>query len=285
MTTRMSTGVNLYLMRGLCLHWRCGAPFGVTRVRFGRIRNFGSSGNFGNLQFCHRCLALRCSGDDLQRWSPASPSAHRSTRGLFPTRAAGALRPGDRRRLGDRRRRHTGGHRRRRHPRREGSPASATCGRRPRRRRIDAAGLTVAPGFIDMHNHSDYTILRRAEGREHDPAGRHDDGAWRVAVGGPGEGRARRRSALARRRRGGRLDDARRLLREARAPAHGDQHRLVRRRGAGVDLRQGIRPVPGDAAELEDDEDAHRAGDGRGRDGPLDGAAACRRRAWRPPQT
>jgi N-acyl-D-amino-acid deacylase len=27
------------------------------------------------------------------------------------------------------------------------------------RRTIDAAGLTVAPGFIDMHNHSDYTIL------------------------------------------------------------------------------------------------------------------------------
>jgi N-acyl-D-aspartate/D-glutamate deacylase len=27
------------------------------------------------------------------------------------------------------------------------------------RRRIDAAGLTIAPGFIDMHNHSDFTIL------------------------------------------------------------------------------------------------------------------------------
>src|SRR5262245_8978975 len=35
-----------------------------------------------------------------------------------------------------------------------GNLASASA-----RRRIDASGLTVAPGFIDMHNHSDYTIL------------------------------------------------------------------------------------------------------------------------------
>ena len=28
------------------------------------------------------------------------------------------------------------------------------------RRTIDATGLTVSPGFIDIHNHSDYTILR-----------------------------------------------------------------------------------------------------------------------------
>jgi N-acyl-D-amino-acid deacylase len=35
-----------------------------------------------------------------------------------------------------------------------GDLSSATA-----RRRIDAAGLTVAPGFIDMHNHSDFTIL------------------------------------------------------------------------------------------------------------------------------
>jgi N-acyl-D-amino-acid deacylase len=31
------------------------------------------------------------------------------------------------------------------------------------RRRIDASGLTVAPGFIDMHNHSDFTILTEPE--------------------------------------------------------------------------------------------------------------------------
>ena len=29
----------------------------------------------------------------------------------------------------------------------------------PARRRIDASGLTVSPGFIDIHNHSDFTIL------------------------------------------------------------------------------------------------------------------------------
>ena len=29
----------------------------------------------------------------------------------------------------------------------------------PARRRIEAAGLSAAPGFIDIHNHSDYTIL------------------------------------------------------------------------------------------------------------------------------
>src|SRR5262245_50057702 len=32
-------------------------------------------------------------------------------------------------------------------------------GNAPALRRIDATGLIVAPGFIDMHNHSDYTIL------------------------------------------------------------------------------------------------------------------------------
>jgi N-acyl-D-aspartate/D-glutamate deacylase len=37
--------------------------------------------------------------------------------------------------------------------------AIGDLGAAPGKRRIDAAGLTVAPGFIDIHNHSDYTIL------------------------------------------------------------------------------------------------------------------------------
>ena len=30
--------------------------------------------------------------------------------------------------------------------------------------RIDARGLTVAPGFIDIHSHSDYSMLREPKG-------------------------------------------------------------------------------------------------------------------------
>jgi N-acyl-D-amino-acid deacylase len=43
---------------------------------------------------------------------------------------------------------------------RDGRVASiGNLGAAAARQRIDASGLTVAPGFIDMHNHSDYTIL------------------------------------------------------------------------------------------------------------------------------
>jgi N-acyl-D-aspartate/D-glutamate deacylase len=37
--------------------------------------------------------------------------------------------------------------------------AIGSLGAADARQRIDASGLVVAPGFIDMHNHSDYTIL------------------------------------------------------------------------------------------------------------------------------
>ena len=43
---------------------------------------------------------------------------------------------------------------------RDGRIASiGSLGAASARQRIDASGLTLAPGFIDMHNHSDYTIL------------------------------------------------------------------------------------------------------------------------------
>ena len=42
---------------------------------------------------------------------------------------------------------------------RDGHIADWGSARRRRRRRIDATGLIVSPGFIDIHNHSDYTIL------------------------------------------------------------------------------------------------------------------------------
>jgi N-acyl-D-aspartate/D-glutamate deacylase len=43
---------------------------------------------------------------------------------------------------------------------RDGRIASiGSLGSASARQRIDASGLTVTPGFIDMHNHSDYTIL------------------------------------------------------------------------------------------------------------------------------
>ena len=41
---------------------------------------------------------------------------------------------------------------------------------------IDAAGLAVTPGFIDIHSHSDYTLLHGSACGQRDPPGRHDRG-------------------------------------------------------------------------------------------------------------
>ena len=166
--------------------------------------------------------------------------------------AAGAVRPADHRRVGGRRRRHASGHSR--------SSASAMAASHaigdlapPRPvRRIDATGLTVAPGFIDIHNHSDYTILL-------DPKAESmiRQGVTTMVLGeSRSAGPVKPRRPRARRRRDGGLDDAWRLLQQARTPADGDQHRVVRRRRAGVDLRQGLRPEPGDGRRTGGDEGA-----------------------------
>jgi len=41
----------------------------------------------------------------------------------------------------------------------------------PRKRVIDARGLVVAPGFIDIHNHSDYSLIAGRYGAEHGAPG------------------------------------------------------------------------------------------------------------------
>ena len=67
-----------------------------------------------------------------------------------------------------------------------GNLAGAAAGRR-----IDASGLTVAPG---LHRHPQPLGLHHpagAEGREHDPPGRHDDGPRRVPLRRSGETAAR----------------------------------------------------------------------------------------------
>ena len=97
-----------------------------------------------------------------------------------------------------------------------------------------------------MHNHSDYTILVEPKSESMIRQGVTTMVLGESRSAGPikaGADEARARADGV----DGRLDDAGRLLREARAAAHVDEHRLVRRRGTGLDLRQRLRPVAGDA--------------------------------------
>lgn len=57
---------------------------------------------------------------------------------------------------------------------------------------LDAAGLLVAPGFIDIHSHSDFTLLVDPRGQfDHprcDAGGGRQLWTWLCAVGGPRPG-------------------------------------------------------------------------------------------------
>ena len=111
------------------------------------------------------------------------------------------------------------------------------------RQRIDASGLVVAPGFIDMHNHSDYTILAEPKSESMIRQGvttmvlGESRSAGPVKTGANDDPRSRSDGANV---------DWTTLggyFQRARAPAHGDEHRVVRGRGTGLDVRQRLRAV------------------------------------------
>ena len=98
-------------------------------------------------------------------------------------------------------------------------------------RTIDAAGLTVAPGFIDIHNHSDYTIVRDGNAESMVRQGVTTmilgEGGSAAPVGGKQE----RRCGTAG------LEGLRRLLRAPAAARHRDEHRHLRGVEPDLDLR------------------------------------------------
>ena len=106
-----------------------------------------------------------------------------------------------------------------------------------RGRTIDATGLVVAPGFIDLHTHSEMPLVadgtaqsKVRQGVTLDIIGESTSPAPRDGLtAGGGDGPARR------------LDDVHRLLRAAGAAGHLDEHDRARGQRAGPARRHGLR--------------------------------------------
>jgi N-acyl-D-aspartate/D-glutamate deacylase len=74
----------------------------------------------------------------------------------------------------------------------------AAVGRVPQgagRREIDARGLVVAPGFIDMHSHSDYVLLEDGAAQSKIRQGVTTEVLGEDSSGGPAKGKRKERSA------------------------------------------------------------------------------------------
>jgi N-acyl-D-aspartate/D-glutamate deacylase len=65
----------------------------------------------------------------------------------------------------------------------------------PGRREIDARGLVVAPGFIDMHSHSDYLLLEDGAGQSKIRQGVTTEVLGEESSGGPSKGKLKPRRA------------------------------------------------------------------------------------------
>ena len=106
-------------------------------------------------------------------------------------------------------------------PRRRGRPRRPDRRRRPRpagtgKREIDASGLVVAPGFIDMHSHSDFLLLEDGNAQSKIRQGVTTEVLGEGSSAGPVPGQARRRRRSTVSGKQSTLDDARRLLRRRR---------------------------------------------------------------------
>ena len=104
------------------------------------------------------------------------------------------------------------------------------------RRVIDARGMVVAPGFIDMHSHSDMTLLEDGSAESKIRQGVTTEILGEDTSAGPAKGKQPPRSDEARRRHAY-LDDPGRLLRYARASGHRRQRRQLRRAGHAARMR------------------------------------------------
>ena len=174
----------------------------------------------------------------------------------------------------------------RRHPARRSSPptwASAatasprwgTSRGRAAKRRIDARGLVVSPGFIDMLGWSEYNVLV-----DNRAASKITQGIT-TEITGEGHSIAPQNAAMIAADREvfeyygvtPELDDARRLLRGAREEARHHQHRHLRGRGRRARVRDGPRQPAAHPRRDGADGGAGRAGHGGGRLRPLHLAA------------
>ena len=120
------------------------------------------------------------------------------------------------------------------------------------KREIDAKGLIVAPGFVDMHSHSDYTILEDGKAMSKITQGVTTEVLGEIAR--PARSRADCRRSNARQWPTHAMDHARRLLRYRGQNQSVVQHRFLRRPRHRVEMRHGQLARPAHQGAIRKDQ-------------------------------